>query len=105
MIGCLNDISYGVYVYAFPAQQLLFLVGATERGVGVYFAVSVACTVPLAAASWYLVEAAALRWKHAADQVPVARSVEFLRRRVRPADGPESRPADQATAWEPTNLR
>jgi peptidoglycan/LPS O-acetylase OafA/YrhL len=63
-IGRTNDISYGVYIYAFPIQQLL-LVCLNARGLPVGLAVllSIACTVPLAAASWFLVERRALALK------------------------------------------
>jgi len=58
-----NDISYGVYVYAFPVQQLLALAGAQVWGWWAYMVLSVALTVPVAWASWLLVEQPALRFK------------------------------------------
>jgi peptidoglycan/LPS O-acetylase OafA/YrhL len=63
-IGRTNDISYGVYIYAFPMQQLL-LVCLNARGLPVGLAVllSIVCTLPLAAASWFLVERRALALK------------------------------------------
>jgi peptidoglycan/LPS O-acetylase OafA/YrhL len=61
--GRRHDVSYGLYVYAFPVQQLLatVLVGHTVP-VGVFAAASVAATLPLAWGSWLLVERPALRW-------------------------------------------
>lgn len=56
-----HDVSYGVYIYAFPVQQLLVLTGIHERGLAVYDVVALACTVPLAAASWLLVERPVMR--------------------------------------------
>jgi len=58
----LGDYSYGIYVYAFPIQQLLahFWVGIT---VGEMLACSFALTLLVAIASWRLVEAPALRFK------------------------------------------
>lgn len=56
-----NDISYGVYIYAFPAQQVLAIWGAWELGVPVFAVLSVAVTIPLAAASWFAVEKPAMR--------------------------------------------
>jgi peptidoglycan/LPS O-acetylase OafA/YrhL len=56
-----HDISYGVYIYAFPVQQLLVLTGIHERGLAVYDVVALACTVPLATASWLLVERPIMR--------------------------------------------
>ncbi|HEY5515185.1 MAG TPA: acyltransferase [Pengzhenrongella sp.] len=56
-----HDISYGVYIYAFPVQQLLILTGIHERGLLLYDLVAMACTVPLATASWLLVERPIMR--------------------------------------------
>lgn len=56
-----HDISYGVYIYAFPVQQLLVLTGIHTQGLVVYDLVAFVCTVPLAAASWLLVERPVMR--------------------------------------------
>jgi len=55
-----DDISYGLYIYAFPVQQL---VAAHISGVTVpqMFVLSSAVTVPLAVASWRFVEHPMLR--------------------------------------------
>lgn len=58
-----NDISYGVYIYAFPVQQVLAMWGVWKLGVPAYAAVAIVCTIPLAAASWFLVEKPAMRLK------------------------------------------
>lgn len=63
-VGATNDISYGVYVYAFPVQQLLVLTGIHHLG---WLLTSLAClalTVPLAWLSWKLVEQPAMRLKN-----------------------------------------
>jgi peptidoglycan/LPS O-acetylase OafA/YrhL len=70
-VGRRNDISYGMYIYAFPVQQLLVLLGVTHWGLVPYVATSVVATVPLAVLSWYLVE----------------RPAQRLGRPARPADG------------------
>jgi peptidoglycan/LPS O-acetylase OafA/YrhL len=57
------DYSYGMYIYAFPIQQLLALVGFTAYGLVAYIVVTIACTFVLAAASWHFVERPALRLK------------------------------------------
>lgn len=56
-----HDVSYGVYIYAFPVQQLLVLTGIHERGLLVYDVAALAVTVPLATASWLLVERPIMR--------------------------------------------
>jgi peptidoglycan/LPS O-acetylase OafA/YrhL len=60
-VGRVNDISYGVYIYAFPVQQILVLYGGANHGIVVYIALTVALTFPLAALSWKLVEQPAMR--------------------------------------------
>ena len=58
-----GDFSYGVYIYAFPVQQLVtaLLGGRTEWWVNA--AISLPVVVALAALSWHLVEQPALRLK------------------------------------------
>lgn len=62
-IGSKNDYSYGTYLYAFPLQQLLVIVGAHEFGLPAYVALSLAATMPFAFLSWHLVEKPANRLK------------------------------------------
>lgn len=51
-----TDLSYGMYIYAYPMQQLLVVCGLLSLNPWLFcFAVAIA-TVPLAAASWFLVE-------------------------------------------------
>jgi peptidoglycan/LPS O-acetylase OafA/YrhL len=52
-----GDISYGLYIYAFPLQQILAAHGKLS------FAVAVLVTAPFAIASWFLIEKPALRLK------------------------------------------
>lgn len=58
-----NDISYGVYIYGWPMQQLMAIIGLDRLPAGVFFLVATAATIPLAAASWFLVEKRAMRLK------------------------------------------
>ncbi|MCR5879121.1 acyltransferase [Phenylobacterium sp. J367] len=60
-----QDISYGVYIYAFPCQQLAvrWIPEAAGAGFLTYYAVALGGTVVLAWLSWVLVERPALRLK------------------------------------------
>lgn len=62
-----NDISYGVYVYGYPVQQLLALSIGTSLGILGFFAASVVLAFALALLSWHLIEKQALKLK---DLVP-----------------------------------
>lgn len=55
-LGQNNDLSYGTYLYAFPVQQLLVMVGAHTLGPVAFILLSIVATAPLAALSWFLVE-------------------------------------------------
>lgn len=56
-----TDLSYGVYVYAYPVAQALTVLQVPQAGVVPFVAATVAATLVLAAASWFLVERPALR--------------------------------------------
>jgi peptidoglycan/LPS O-acetylase OafA/YrhL len=59
-----NDFSYGTYIYAFPIQQLLLAwLGAATLGVAGLAALSLLVILPLAAASWFIVERPAMKLK------------------------------------------
>jgi peptidoglycan/LPS O-acetylase OafA/YrhL len=57
-----HDISYGVYIYAFPMQQLLVYAGAHRLGLVAYDVLAALATAVVAVVSWRLVERPALRW-------------------------------------------
>lgn len=60
-VGAVNDISYGVYIYAFPVQQIIAILGWGPRlGLLLAAALTLAVTVPLAWASWRFVERPAI---------------------------------------------
>ena len=58
--GRFGDFSYGVYIYAFPVQQV-----TVQIGLPVYagMALAAALTLALSAVSWHLIESPALRIK------------------------------------------
>lgn len=61
-VGSKFDISYGMYIYGWPVQQLLVLAGLhTVVPLGVFALVSVAATAPVAWLSFVLVERPAQR--------------------------------------------
>lgn len=63
-LGRHNDFSYGMYLYAFPVQQLLVVAGAHNLGPPIFILLSIVSTAPLAIASWYLIEKPAQGWKN-----------------------------------------
>ena len=65
------DYSYGIYIYAFPVQQVCVSVGKRHGyGWGPVTLASLLATLLLAILSWYLVEKPALKWK---DRLRTAR--------------------------------
>ncbi|SPM32790.1 Peptidoglycan/LPS O-acetylase OafA/YrhL, contains acyltransferase and SGNH-hydrolase domains, partial [Mycobacterium rhizamassiliense] len=58
-----NDVSYGVYIYAFPTQQLLIVCGLGVLPPLLFFPVAALATLPLAALSWFLIEKHAISLK------------------------------------------
>ncbi len=57
-----HDLSYGLYLYGWPAQQLAWMLPAGKSIAGNIFIASLIALV-CAALSWWLVERPALRWK------------------------------------------
>lgn len=62
-VGSRNDISYGIYIYAFPVGQLIVLSGGESMSVFWFTVLNMALVVPLAWGSWMLVERVAIRFK------------------------------------------
>lgn len=58
-----TDLSFGVYIYAFPIQQLMAISGLIFLNPFVFFILSMAATLPIAALSWFLIEKRALSMK------------------------------------------
>ena len=51
-----NDISYGTYLYGWPMQQLLLIVGADTLGLPLFIAAAFGLALAAGAASWFLLE-------------------------------------------------
>jgi peptidoglycan/LPS O-acetylase OafA/YrhL len=73
-VGRRNDISYGVYIYAFPVQQLLATYAWYRWGFAVYVALTVVAAGALAVASWLLVERPIMRRARAITVIHLPRS-------------------------------
>lgn len=69
-----TDLSYGVYIYAFPVQQLLIICGLGNLDPIVFAIIASMATLPLAALSWFVVEKPALSLKARLRRNNVARS-------------------------------
>ena len=61
--GDRGDVSYGLYIYGFPVQQLLIQWLGMSVNAPLLIGLSVVATLPFAIASWVWVEKPALRWK------------------------------------------
>lgn len=62
-IGARRDLSYGLYVYAWPVQALLLLLGARDWPVLLYGVTSLTVALLIAWASWAWIESPALHVK------------------------------------------
>lgn len=61
--GRFGDISYGIYIYAFPVQQLGLWLNQGKYPLPVCMVFSVICTVACAFISWHCVEKQAMKFK------------------------------------------
>lgn len=60
------DYSYGIYIYAFPIQQIVSHIGQQHHwSWGTVLVISLLCTIVAAALSWHYIEKPALRMKGA----------------------------------------
>lgn len=91
-VGARRDLSYGLYVYAWPVQALLLLVGARDWPVLLYGVTSLAVALLLAWASWTWIESPALRLKSWTPRAP-AQPAELDPERTEQPDIGEHRPA------------
>jgi len=59
-----GDVSYGVYLYSFPIQQLLTHFNIHDNGIIIYIGMATLITLALAIASWHWVEKPCLSLKY-----------------------------------------
>ncbi len=67
-----TDLSYGLYIYAFPMQQLLAIIGLSFLDPILFFIVATLATLPLAALSWFLIEKRAMALKARLKRTSIA---------------------------------
>lgn len=60
-----GDVSYGLYIYAFPTQQVLATYGVNALGLAPYVLLATAISIVLAASSWFMIEKPSLSLKDA----------------------------------------
>ena len=58
-----NDVSYGIYIYAFPVQQAIFQYSNFAMGVSLHIITTLIITIPFAIMSWKFIEQPALALK------------------------------------------
>lgn len=68
--GSRADLSYGIYIYAFPVQQTLAQLKFQRHGIYIFTALSALLTIPLAFASYFIVEKPFLRLKNIGSGAP-----------------------------------
>ena len=59
-----HDVSYGMYIYHWPVQQVLNLTALSAVPTALFVGTGLLTTLPLAVASWFLIERRAMRWKN-----------------------------------------
>jgi peptidoglycan/LPS O-acetylase OafA/YrhL len=92
-VGARRDLSYGLYVYAWPVQATLVVVGAHEWWLPVYLVVSLAVALGLAYLSWTYVESPALALKSWTPRSPVWHSHRKRSHALTDADGDRGPPS------------
>ncbi|GAB7182563.1 hypothetical protein ATKI12_2394 [Kitasatospora sp. Ki12] len=95
-IGSRADLSYGIYIYGYIAQQCLTAYGWNRWGLAAYNAITVVLTVIAAAFSWYVVEKPALKLKNLGYDDLHRLRLRLFRRRAPQAPAAEPLPAPQA---------
>ena len=76
-----GDFSYGIYIYAFPIEQLLALYGVYKWGLVAYLALSLIGSLAIAIVSWFVVEKRFLTLKKVRLQQVIGWAVSTIRQR------------------------
>jgi peptidoglycan/LPS O-acetylase OafA/YrhL len=74
-----TDLSYGVYIYAWPVQQMLVVFGLASLNPIVFSGVAAVATLPFAAVSWFVIEKPALSLKSRLKRKSIAQAKEAQR--------------------------
>ncbi|OBB95169.1 acyltransferase [Mycobacterium sp. 852002-40037_SCH5390672] len=99
-----TDLSYGVYIYACPMQQLLAISGLIWLNPLAFAALSTMATLPLAALSWFLVEKPAQSFKRRLKRKGSAHAAAEGENRPAAVDVVEPPPAEVPGAGQPNAL-
>lgn len=78
-VGAKTDLSYSIYIYAWPTAMALTSLGVPDWGYVPFVLLTFAIVVPVAAVSFHLIEKPSLRWK---DRGPSA-GIDSIRDRFR----------------------
>ncbi|MDR0946009.1 MAG: acyltransferase family protein [Bifidobacteriaceae bacterium] len=87
-----QDISYGIYIYGFPVQQVLAMAHVQSHGYFPYMLASLLCTIPCAIASWVIVEKPAMAWVRERKAYPRLHHDATPSRHLRPQPLPATPP-------------
>ncbi len=80
-LGRRNDISYGLYMYGYPVQEAVRYLHFSSQLL--FIAASIGATIPLAVASWFIVEHPAMGWASAKPRpMPAVRQLNEPRASV-----------------------
>jgi peptidoglycan/LPS O-acetylase OafA/YrhL len=77
LFGNKVDLSYGIYLFGFPIQQLIIAATHNSLKPGMLFLISLPLTMGLAYLSWTFIENPSIRWAHTKRAVRVAGTTDL----------------------------
>jgi peptidoglycan/LPS O-acetylase OafA/YrhL len=89
LFGRKVDLSYGIYLFGFPVQQLIISASHQTIGPELLFIVSLPLTSGIAYLSWTLVESPSLQWVHELHSKKKYRRAAAVENVVQPVIGEE----------------